>query len=220
MTRLFLPLLILCTAAAPARAYVDAAPTVGAVLNSATHVVELRVDKVSKDKRVIIYSKVSDLKGQDPAGQVKHQITDGLHPREPKLILDWAEPGRLVVCFHNKVCWVCLGTFWYECARSRRRWWRMTYGRWDLSLAYSGSAERCVAVADMLAGKEAVVTATSSTGAHGVATYDAVAYRGLLRSKERPVWQVRPASRCPNPSRTLPAIRSSLSAWEQAARRK
>src|SRR5437763_1939908 len=101
--------------ATPSPAYIDASPTLGRLAKDATNVVVLRVEKVSREKRVIIYRKVADLKGDYPAGQVKHQITDGWHPREAKLVLEWAEPGKLAVCFHNgKVVETCIGDYWYE----------------------------------------------------------------------------------------------------------
>ena len=180
LKRFCLPILLL-GAAAPARAYVDAAPTLGSVIKEADSIVVLQVEKVSKDKRVIIYKKIATLKGDDTAEQVKHAITDGLHPREPKLVMDWAEPGRVAVCFQSgTVAQTCIGPFWYECAAQQPPWWRMTYGRWDLSLAYAGSATKLRrAVADMLAGKEVVIT-TAVHGAQGIAAYDAVAYKSPL----------------------------------------
>jgi HEAT repeat protein len=196
--RSWLLLLALALPATPARAYVDAAPTLRTVIEESTNIVVLRVDKVSREKRVIIYTKVADLKGTQPDGPVKHLITDGFHPREPKLILDWAEPGRVAVCFHNgKVAQTCLGPFWYESAAQEAPWWRMTYGRWDLSLAYAGSVEKLRRhVADMLDGKEVVITAAVH-GAHGVAAYDAVMYKNLFRGKEQPVWRIKASLKMP-----------------------
>src|SRR5215204_6524502 len=85
-------LLCLCTLALGylpigAGAYIDTCPSLGTVVASATSIVILQVDKVSVDKRVVIYKKIADLKGNHPAEQIKHQITDGGHPREPKGIL-------------------------------------------------------------------------------------------------------------------------------------
>src|SRR5438552_17622075 len=77
--------------AAPAWAYIDASPTLGRVVKESTNIMVLRVEKVSKDKGVIIYTKVEDLKGKFPTDQIKHRITEGWHPGESKLILDWAE---------------------------------------------------------------------------------------------------------------------------------
>ena len=37
-------------------------------------------------------------------------------PREPRFILDWAEPGKVAICFtQGNVSLLCLGNHWYEC---------------------------------------------------------------------------------------------------------
>lgn len=140
MTRLCLLAFVLLFSSSPARAYLDAAPTLGRVLNEATHIVVLQVDKVSPEKRAIIFKKVADLKGVTPE-QLKHQITDGGHAREPRLILDWAEDaqdsGEVAICFHNgKAARICLGRYWYECHAGEAPWWHMTRGAPELGMAY------------------------------------------------------------------------------------
>src|SRR5260370_23611695 len=86
ITRLLYLGAVLFIFASPAQAYIDTAPTLGRVLNDSTNVVVLQVEKVSKERRVIIYRKVADLKGVFAADHVKHGITDGLHHSEPRLI--------------------------------------------------------------------------------------------------------------------------------------
>jgi hypothetical protein len=115
MLRLSLGTIVLLVMTAPALAYVDASPTLGTVINDSESITVLQVEKVSSEKRVIIYRKVADLKGTYPAEQIKHAITDGAHPREPRRILDWARPGKIAICFHNgKVAQTCIGSYWYE----------------------------------------------------------------------------------------------------------
>src|SRR5438045_1281477 len=87
--------------AGPAHGYIDRAPTLGRLLNDSPNVVVLRVEKVSQDRRAIVYSRVADLKGKHAGEQVKHEIAGGLHPREYQVVLDWATPGKLAVCFHT-----------------------------------------------------------------------------------------------------------------------
>src|SRR5262249_23386904 len=124
-------------------AYVDGSPTLGTVINDSDSIVELQVEKGSDEKRVVSYRKIADLKGEYPAGQVKHAITDGAHPREPRRILDWARPGKIAICFHNgKVAQTCIGSYWYECHAGEQPWWYLSRGRPDLSLAYSGRPEK------------------------------------------------------------------------------
>src|SRR5262245_21766981 len=198
MKRVLSLLVMACVPATPARAYVDNAPSLGRVIEDASNIVVLEVEKVSKEKRVIIYKKVADLKGKHPGEQVKHQLTDGLHPREPKLILDWAEPGKTAVCFHNrKVSLICLGSYWYECAAHVEPWWTMTRGMPELSLSYFGSTGKLQNhVTDILAGKEVVITAVTH-GTGGFRGYDAVIYKDLLRGNEHPVWRLRASLQMP-----------------------
>lgn len=66
-----------------------------------TSIVRLQVEKVSVEKRAIIWKKIGDVKGKKPADQFKHQLSDGGHPREPKGILERARPGRVAIGFIN-----------------------------------------------------------------------------------------------------------------------
>src|SRR5215218_4665698 len=81
--------------ARPASAYVDIQPTLGRIVNEARSVFVVRVEKVSREKRAIIYQHVGDVKGTWAGGaRVRHQLTDGDPPRPPRYLLDWAQPGR------------------------------------------------------------------------------------------------------------------------------
>src|SRR5262245_53541604 len=87
----------------PAPAYIDhfGLYTLRFVLENHSEITVLRVEKVSREKGVIVFSKVADLKGSSAAGEIRHQISGGFRPREPRLILNWAEPGRTAVSFSN-----------------------------------------------------------------------------------------------------------------------
>src|SRR5438309_3107152 len=143
MRRLWCAAVFVCGLAGPAWAYIDAGPTLGRIIQDSTHIVVLQVDNVDKEKGIIVYKKVADLKGESDSAQFKHRIGDGLHPREPKQILDWAEPGKLAVCFiSGKVSLTCIGHYWYECAAAQDSWWTMARGRPELSLASFESVAR------------------------------------------------------------------------------
>gem|GEM_PF-1369856 len=177
---------------APAWAYIDAAPTLGRLIQDAAEITVLEVVKLDRSKRVIIFRKLGDLKGQSTNDVIKQQITDGLHPREPKLILDWAEPGKIAVCVRTgPVSLTCIGKFWYETAAGPAPWWTMSRGRSELSMAYLGSAESLQShVAAILAGQQVVVTAIRH-GTRGFKSEDAVAFKNLLRGKDLPVWRIK-----------------------------
>src|SRR5436190_2653681 len=118
--------------AAPAPAYIDhfGLYTLRSVIDGSTDIAVLRVEKVNREKAVILFSKVADLKGKSPDGESRHQISEGFRPREPRLILNWAEPGASAVVFSNgTTAQICVGNFWYEAAARRDApgWWSLTH---------------------------------------------------------------------------------------------
>ena len=92
--------LLLCPR--PAHAYVEAAYSLGRIINESTNVLLVRVESVDRQKNTIIYSKVRDLKGTHNGATVKHMIgQNGYNPREWQSIMAWAEVGKTAVVFHN-----------------------------------------------------------------------------------------------------------------------
>ena len=74
----------------------------GKIIAESTNVVVMRVEKVDKEKNLIIYRKVRDLKGKHPTDVIKHNIgRGGFNPREWQYPMDWAEVGKTAVFFHN-----------------------------------------------------------------------------------------------------------------------
>jgi HEAT repeat protein len=186
-------LVALALIAAPVHGYVDVSPSLGWIIKDATAITVFQVDKVSLEKKAILYKKVADLKGFFPDAEVRHHVAEGFHPREPKIVLDWAEPGKLAICFSSgKGAVICTGTYWYQVGATRDAWWRMTTGRPELSLAYYGPAEKLrKAVTEILAGKEVVITAINHGTQLGIYQYNNVAFQKVLRGKECPVWRIR-----------------------------
>ena len=56
-------------AARPAAAYVEAPLSLGAVVNQSTCVMVLVVEKVDRERNLIVYRKVRDVKGTHPAAR-------------------------------------------------------------------------------------------------------------------------------------------------------
>ena len=78
--------LLVLLAPQPAAAYVEVPITLGDIVRQSTHIVQMQVVKVDREKNLIIYQKVQDLTGQHPQDQIKHNIgRGGLRPGE------WAE---------------------------------------------------------------------------------------------------------------------------------
>jgi HEAT repeat protein len=200
----------LCAAAGPAPGYIDRPPTLGRLVQyDATHVAVLRVEAVSKDKRLVVYRKVADLKGKYPAERVRQRvarrIADPPHPeenprpRDAKSVLDAARPGEVAVFFHDaerKFCATCVGGAWYVGWAGADGWWGVNeFEERGLAWAYAGPAGKLRDhVRAMLAGKEVVVTAARYDPSGGGARElwdNQTAYRNLARERRPRLWRVR-----------------------------
>jgi HEAT repeat protein len=167
-----LPCWILATFAliGAALPYIDhiAIYTLGFVVNQSPQIAVLRVDKVSRDKGVILFKKEADLKGTFPRAEFKVQVTDGFRSHEPHLVLGWADPGRTAIAFSDgTTTQLCLGTLWVEVVARPEApdWGTMTHLQSNLSYAYHGSTSKLArAVAGMIAGKEVVVPVVGYSG--------------------------------------------------------
>ncbi|HEY8506060.1 MAG TPA: hypothetical protein VIL46_15850, partial [Gemmataceae bacterium] len=150
---------VLPLASPPLRAYVEAPLTIGAVIQQSSHVMVLRVEQVDRERNLILYRKVEDLKGKHPADLVKHNIgRGGLRPGEWQEIMGWAEPGKLAVFFHNGgASETFMGPNWYQ-AYAGGEWWNMSHAEPYLLRSFAGKPEKlAAAVRDILAGREVVV---------------------------------------------------------------
>jgi hypothetical protein len=143
-----------------APAYVEAPYTLGRVCAESPHIVLMEVSRVNKEKGIVIYKKVKDLKGKHAEEEIKHNIGKrGFHAREWQTILNWAEVGKKAVFFHNGgQSETCIGDYWYQCYREGA-WWGMTHAEPFLLRTFYGSADKlAAAVPDMLQGREVIVT--------------------------------------------------------------
>jgi HEAT repeat protein len=194
-TRLTLIFCALLLFAPRSLAYIDICPTLGRIILESSDIALVQVDKTHRDKRIVIFKKLADLKGQIPDGPIKHQLTDGHPPREPRHILDWAAPGQIAVLFvYRNTALVCTGPYWYEAHRATAPargieddggegglapWWRMSLDRPELALVYCGSPARLVRhVKDILAGQRIVIT-TVAHGAQGRGSFSDCVFNDL-----------------------------------------
>ena len=157
---LLLPIIAaLLFAVSPAPAYVEAPYSLGQMIKESTTIVLMEVTKVNKEKNLIIYKKLADLKGKHPKDEIKHNIgKGGFHPRVWQIPMAWAEEGKKAVFFHNGgASETCIGDYWYQCY-PQGEWWGMSHAEPFLARSFSGSPDKLRAlVIDMLAGKEVVV---------------------------------------------------------------
>jgi hypothetical protein len=157
--RLFLVLCGLGAAASLSWAYVEAPYSLGQVCKESTNIVLVEVTRVNKEKNLIIYRKVQDIKGKHPTDEIKHNIGKrGYHEREWKNIMAWAEVGKKAVFFHNGgASETCIGTYWYQCY-PENDWWGLSHAEPFLLRTYFGDAEKmAAAVEKMQAGQEVIV---------------------------------------------------------------
>lgn len=152
-----LALALVCIAR-PMFAYVEIPYTLGRVIQEATQIAVLRVEKVDGEKNLIVFRKVQDLKGTAP-DIVRHNIgRGGFHPREWQTIMAWAQPGQTAVFFNNGgASETCISNYWYQ-AYAGGEWWNMSHGEPYFLRTFAGRPEKLAgAVAALLAGQEAVV---------------------------------------------------------------
>jgi hypothetical protein len=157
------PLLVLgfvfVMAAPHAQGYVEAPYSLGQMISEASHIMLVEVVRVNKEKNLVIYKKVKDIKGKQPDGDIKHNIGQrGFHQREWQNIKDWAEVGKKAVFFHNgSASETCMGTYWYQCY-NEGEWWGMSHAEPFLLRTFYGDPEKLAgAVERILKGEEVVV---------------------------------------------------------------
>src|SRR5688572_1316443 len=157
---LFLAALVgaLAVGTRPADAYIEAAMSFGAVVAQSSNIVLMRVESVDREKNLIVYRKVQDIKGKHPTDVIKHNIgRGGLRPNEWKPQMDWAEPGKIAAFFYNGgASETCIGTWWYQ-AYGGGEWWNHSHAEPFLLRSYSGPPEKLVGiVGTMLANQDAI----------------------------------------------------------------
>ena len=142
-----------------AEGYVEVAMTLGDVVKQSTNVCLMQVTKVDREKNLIIYQKIQDVKGKHNQDVIKHNIgRGGLRPGEWEEIMKWAEVGKMAVFFHNGgASETYFGTSWYQ-AYPQGEWWGMSHGEPFLLRSYAGKVDKLPGfVAEMLNDKEVIV---------------------------------------------------------------
>jgi hypothetical protein len=141
-----------------ARAFIEAPYTLGRFLTESTHVAVVEVAQINKERNLIIFKKVRDVKGKHPAAVIKHNIGKRGNPGDWEAVMAWAAPGKKAVFFHNgQASETCIGGCWYQCFRVGE-WWGMSHTEPYLLRTYCGDPEKLAgAVAAMLEGKEVTI---------------------------------------------------------------
>ena len=127
-------------------------------MSDSTNILLVRVESVDKEKNLIVYRKVKDIKGTHPGEVIKHNIgRGGFHPREWQNVMAWAEVGQQAVFFHNGGAGeMCIANYWYQIYAGE--WWSLSHAEPFFLRSYCGKPEKLVSyVTAMLAGQEVVV---------------------------------------------------------------
>ena len=149
---------VLAWAAPRARAYVEAPYPLGKLVNESTNILVIRVVQVDREKNLVVYEKVRDVKGTHKGDRVQHNIgRGGFHPREWQNVMAWAEIGKTALWFHNgSASETCIDQYWYQSYAGE--WWGMSHAEPYLLRTFCGPPEKlAAAVAVMLAGQEVIV---------------------------------------------------------------
>ena len=155
-----LAVVVLCCTSSTAWGRIEKLYTLGGFCKEAPNIVLVEVARVNKEKNLIIYKKVRDLKGKHPAAEIKHNIGKrGYHEREWKSIMAWATVGKCAVFFHNgQGSETCIDDYWYQCFREGD-WWGMSHAEPYLLRTYCGSpANLGTAVEQLMQGRDAIIT--------------------------------------------------------------
>src|SRR5262249_25451730 len=141
-------------------AYIGGPPlSLGMMCHWSTHVAVARVEALDRDKGVVIFRKVRDVKGKWPADEFRHAFP--AHVANRAYVLNWAEVGKtVVVCALETYKWshTYVDNEWYACNTGDWKTWNVSHSEPLLLRMYSGRTDRLAdAVTAIVAGKEVVV---------------------------------------------------------------
>src|SRR5262245_27464284 len=102
MLRHLLVAIPLVAITAQARAYIEAPHSLGRCVHESTNIVLVELSRVNKEKGLLIFKKITDIKGKFAGDELKHNIGQrGFHEREWKNVMAWAEVGKKAVFMCN-----------------------------------------------------------------------------------------------------------------------
>jgi hypothetical protein len=118
----------------------------------------VKVEKVDRERAVIVYRKVRDLKGRWPTDVIRHALGKGPDRDEA---LDWAVPGKTTTMFaleSYKWSHVYLNQRWYASTTTDWQFWNTSHTEPILLRTFSGRPEKLVAaVTAIMANQEVAV---------------------------------------------------------------
>jgi hypothetical protein len=181
-------LLLICLGfGASVHAYVDLAPTLAKVISDSKKIAVVEVVEFNREQRLLVLKEIRSLKGESSAEPIQHELVASQGAAIPRQVLQWAAPGARGILFASRnTALVCVGPGWYQVRSSGTGPWKLGKDRPDLPLAYYGAVSRMAEnIAEMLAGKEAIITVVAHGADNEGASFDLALNRysvpGLVR---------------------------------------
>jgi len=152
--------MVLLVGSRPAPAYIGGPPaSLGMMCHWSTHVITVKVEKVDREKGIIVWRKVSETKGKWPAEVIRQVVPAALPERQH--IFGWAEVGKTTAMFAlESYRWghTYIDGLWYASNTADWQWWNVSHGEPIVLRTFSGKPERLIGACNaILAGKEVVV---------------------------------------------------------------
>jgi hypothetical protein len=147
---------------AQAHAYIGGPPaTLGMMCSWSTHAIQVRVEKIDRDKKIIVWRRLQDYKGKWPGGELIQQSFPNLQPGDRDTILHWAEVGKVTVMFaleSYKWSHTYIDNCWFAANTGDWQAWNVNHVEPGVLHTYCGRAEKLQnSVTAILAGKEVII---------------------------------------------------------------
>ncbi len=144
-----------------APAHVEKAYTLAEVVKESDMITLMRVTRVDKANKLVVFEKVEDIKGKFPTQTARHLIAGELHEKGIKVVLDWAEVGKLGMFFaQGTACEMCIDNYWYQIYKNGDDLYGMTHGEPYLLRSFCGKVSKLPGMIKALnEGKEILVPA-------------------------------------------------------------
>jgi hypothetical protein len=160
MRKFWLPIfLLLGLSVKPAHGYIEIPYTLGRCVAESSNIVVIELSRINKDKNLLIFKKIADLKGTYPHNEIKHNIGKrGFHEREWKAVMEWAEVGKKAVFMLKEgSSETCIGGYWYQCYQEGE-WFGMSHGEPFLLRTFVGEVDKLSeSVGKIVKGEEVIV---------------------------------------------------------------
>jgi len=148
-------------------AYIDAPPaTLGMMCHWSTHIIEVQLEKVDREKGIVVWRKMRDVKGKWPGDELIRQVLN-IPPDEKAHVLQRAEVGKKTVIFaleSYKWCHTYIDGLWYASNTGDWQFWNACRVESLVLRTYSGRSEKLQSAAStIIAGGEVIVTCMADT---------------------------------------------------------